>query len=92
MTFRFSRRAVDDLQEIADFTKERWGAAQAVDYVSDLYACFRLLGATTGKVHRPPYRRQRQAKHVVFFRVASNGNVFIVRILHERMLPEKHLK
>jgi len=92
MSFRLSRRAADDLQEIVDFTRERWGVEKAIDYVSNLYACFQLLDATAGKAYRPPYRRARQGKHVVLFRVDAKSNVLVVRILHERMLPEKHLR
>jgi hypothetical protein len=46
-----------------------------------------------GRVHhpRPEYLRTEQGKHVVFFRRDASGETLIVRILHERMLPELHL-
>jgi plasmid stabilization system protein ParE len=39
----------------------------------------------------PPYWRFEHASHVVFFRREDGGDVVIVRVLHERMLPELHL-
>ena len=46
-----------------------------------------------GRVHqpRPDYLRVEVGKHVVFFRREEGGATLIVRILHERMLPEVHL-
>ncbi|HWL88372.1 MAG TPA: type II toxin-antitoxin system RelE/ParE family toxin, partial [Polyangiaceae bacterium] len=65
---------------------------QAIKYLTALHACFRELGAATGRPYRVRHRYQRQGKHVVFFRIESNGRVVIIRILHERMLPSKHLR
>jgi plasmid stabilization system protein ParE len=38
---------------------------------------------------RPGLRRMEQGKHVVFFR-REPGGILVSRILHERMLPERH--
>ena len=92
MTFRLSQRAFKDLQGIAAFTKDRWGEKQAVEYVSGLYACFEHLHAASGRQHRSGYRAQRLGRHVIFFRLERGDRTFIVRVLHERMLPEKHLR
>jgi plasmid stabilization system protein ParE len=35
-------------------------------------------------------RRREQGKHVVFYR-RDGGDILILRILHERMLPELHI-
>jgi plasmid stabilization system protein ParE len=39
---------------------------------------------------RPGLRRREQGKHVVFYR-RDGGDILILRILHERMLPELHI-
>lgn len=92
---RFTARAESDLDSIGAYTLERWGVEQALRYLGDLEACCQRLAQdpTGGRVHapRPQYWRFEQGKHVVFFRRETNGDVIIVRILHERMLPALHL-
>jgi len=43
----------------------------------------------TLRSHSPGLRRMEQGKHVVFFRREPAG-ILVSRILHERMLPERH--
>jgi len=38
-----------------------------------------------------PYFRTLVGKHAVFYRVALDGEVLIVRVLHAAMLPALHL-
>jgi len=93
--YRLSRLAQLDLEEILDYTVDRWGDVQADRYLSGLVKCFELiarrpeLGRRCDEV-RHGYRRIEQGKHIVIFRPADQG-VFISRILHQSMLPEKHL-
>jgi toxin ParE1/3/4 len=83
------------MDDIGAYTRDRWGPAQAVRYLTDLDACFSRVArdADLGRPYppRPRYRRIRQGKHVVFFLREPTGDVLIVRILHQRMLPERHL-
>jgi toxin ParE1/3/4 len=93
--YRLSRLARLDLIEIADYTVDRWGADQANRYLDSLAARFEQLARTPtiGRPCtsvRPGYRRMEHEKHVIFYRTKRNG-VFIGRILHERMLPGRHL-
>lgn len=93
--YRLSRLARLDLFEIADYTLETWGEEQAYRYVDGLEACFHLLAESPGIGRaydhlRSGYRRLEHSKHIVFYRVDSEG-VFIVRILHERMIPRRYL-
>ena len=39
---------------------------------------------------REGYRSVQINRHVIFYRV-QESEIFIVRVLHERMLPSKHL-
>ncbi|MDY6930060.1 MAG: type II toxin-antitoxin system RelE/ParE family toxin [Pseudomonadota bacterium] len=39
----------------------------------------------------PDYRKYPEGSHIIFYRLATDGVVEIIRILHKRMLPEGHL-
>jgi toxin ParE1/3/4 len=93
--YRLSRLARLDLIEIADYTVDTWGAEQSFRYLDTLEACFEQLARTPAMGRpcatvRPGYRRVEHQSHVVFYRVKKKG-VFIGRILHQRMLPGRHL-
>ena len=92
---RYTRRAEADLDSIAAYTLGRWGLDQAQRYLDALIACCESVAAdvSRGRVHqpRPEYLRTELGKHVVFFRRDESGATLIVRILHQRMLPELHL-
>jgi toxin ParE1/3/4 len=91
---RFTRRAEADLLGVAVYTLRTWGEAQASRYIRELEACCRRLagnpslGRSCDHV-RHGVRRLEQGRHVVFYR-AEVGGILVVRILHQRMLPEKH--
>jgi toxin ParE1/3/4 len=89
-------RAVRDLEQIWDYTVERWGAPQAERYVRAIRdTCTALAnGEATGidaSDVAPTYRRLRAGRHVLFLRLQPNGDIDVVRILHERMDARSHL-
>ena len=92
--FRFSRRAEADLASIGAHTLRTWGEDQAIQYIGDLEACCQMLadnpalGRACDDV-RPGLRRMESGRHVVFYRQAAGG-ILVSRILHQRMLPERH--
>jgi toxin ParE1/3/4 len=93
--FFLSGKAKADVKEIGRYTQQRWGVEQRNRYLGELDACFQKIGANptlgnSAEAIREGYRRIRASSHVVFFRKAGN-EVEIVRVLHERMLPGKHL-
>ena len=93
--YSFSRLARLDLIEIAEYTLDRWGLNQAERYLDGLDDCFKRLvqtpqmGSACDQI-RDGYRRIEQGKHVVIYRADVDG-VFISRILHRRILPERHM-
>jgi toxin ParE1/3/4 len=93
--FRFSPRALRDLDGIFDYTVARWGLPQALRY-ADLIeaACAALVEAPQQSQScnniRPDYRRRTVERHVIYFRPESYG-VAVVRILHQRMDAARHL-
>lgn len=92
---RYTRDAEQDLLDIAQYTIETWGKAQAARYLDLLeQTCERILpehghlGRSIPK--RPSLRAWRCERHIVYFHESERG-IEIVRILHERMLPENYL-
>lgn len=91
-SYRFSKLARLDLIEIGDYTLDHWGADQAIRYLDSLERCFDLLAANPEIGRRcdrlrKGYRRIEHEKHVVFYRL-DKEDVLIVRIVHQRVLPE----
>jgi toxin ParE1/3/4 len=87
-------RAQADLDEIWDYTADRWGLEQAEAYTRQLWKHIQTvaenpsLGRECGEV-RAGYRQYSSGSHVLFYLLTDNG-VNIVRILHERMDYQRH--
>jgi toxin ParE1/3/4 len=93
--FRFSRRAEADLLSIGEYTLRTWGNAQAARYIGELEMRGQTLADNPGLGRpcddvRPGLRRLEHRKHIIFYRREREG-ILISRILHERMLPDRHL-
>lgn len=93
--FRFSKLAKLDLIEIGDYTLDHWGVDQAIRYLHSLETCFELLITQPEIGHkcdrlRKGYRRIEHEKHVIFYRI-DKTDILIVRILHQRVLPENRM-
>jgi toxin ParE1/3/4 len=90
--FRFSNRALADLDGIAAYTIETWNLAQAERYIAALEAASRRLaeipqlGRRCDHI-RPGLWRLQVISHVLFFR-REGDDILVCRILHHRMLPE----
>ncbi len=82
--------------DIAAFTVDRWGKAQAERYVTGLYSGFQAIVDRPERrrpfLGIPPYFRALVGKHAVFYRVTTDGEVLIIRVLHATVLPELHLR
>ena len=92
--FHFSRRAEADLLRIAEYTLRTWGKTQAARYLDEIQKCCQTLADNPGLGRpcaeiRTGLHRLEHGKHVVFYRRESLG-ILVVRILHHRMLPERH--
>ena len=97
MTGRFvlTPRAQNDLDEIWDYTADRWGLDQAEAYTRQLWMHIQTiadrpaLGRECPEI-RPGYLRFPSGSHILFYRFTSEG-IDIVRILHARMDYEQHV-
>ncbi|WP_118974801.1 type II toxin-antitoxin system RelE/ParE family toxin [Taibaiella koreensis] len=84
-----TRKAVNDLSRIWNYTFETWSEKQADRYYQMLIeACEHVAkDPQTGKEYReigPHIMGHRIGKHIVFYRIAK-PNVISLRILHEKM-------
>jgi len=82
------------LLSIADYTLRKWGKAQVIRYIDELEVRCQTLAENpaSGRLCedvRPGLRRHEHGRHVVFYR-QERGGILISRILHQRMLPERH--
>lgn len=95
-SFRIARPALADLEGIGRYTRRRWGLEQARRYLGELDGCFHLLAdhperGKDAEFIRPGLWSFRQGHHIIYYRRTGYG-VRVIRILHERMLPELHLQ
>jgi len=90
-----SPRAQEDLDEIWNYTEDRWGLDQAETYTRQLWKDIAVvanrpsLGRECKEVRRG-YRMYPSGSHVLFHRQAADG-IDVVRILHERMDCERYI-
>jgi len=93
--FVLKPRAHADLDEIWDYTADRWGLEQAETYIRRLWKDIQTVAdkPSLGQecaVVRPGYRKYPSGSHVLFYRLADDG-IDVVRILHERIDYERHI-
>lgn len=92
---RFSGAARRDLASIREESERTWGSEQRDRYVDELRQRLQrlrdrpVLGPAVGAV-RPGLRRFHSGAHIVFYRF-DEAQVFVVRILHQRMDIDLHL-
>ena len=89
--FHFTRKAVDDLSDIWNYTVDEWSEDQADQYYEMLIASCRkvaenpiLFGRKYEDIAEGLYGFKAN-KHIVFYRIMEEVDIEIVRILHERM-------
>jgi toxin ParE1/3/4 len=91
---RYSRRAKADIRHIWGYTVDNWGQGQAEIYLGLIDAALDSI-VSDPKLGRPlsgmrrSYRKYLVGSHAVFYRL-SGRTILIVRILHQRMDPERH--
>ncbi len=92
---RLSSPAKTDLQHIATYTLQKWGVVQKKVYLDLIKKSFNTL-STVGNIGKKRDEIEkglysyRIKKHTVYFRETDHEFV-VLRILHSRMDPERHL-
>ena len=89
--YRLTPRAVQDLEDIADYTFKVWGAEQMEIYLRRLVARFEWL-AEKPEIGRPRddvdtgYRCYPEGLHLIFYLVdAESGELAIIGVPHSAM-------
>ena len=89
--YRLTNKAVEDLADIWNYTFDEWSEQQADDYYNMLIASCQKI-TTNPQLVGNRYddifnglRGFKAGKHLLFYRILDNGDVEIIRILHERM-------
>ena len=92
----FTPKARRDIEEIWAYSLERFGFEKAEAYLRELQRAAETIaedprrGLACDNI-RSGYRKFSVGSHVLFFR-ASDIRIIIVRILHQRMDFEQHLR
>lgn len=97
--FRYyiSRKALEDLDGIWEYTAKEWSEEQASKYYRQLYLSIQSLPERPdfmGKSYdiiRPGLFGYRIGHHIIFYKKHKDGSVWVVRVLHERMDYQRHL-
>lgn len=84
------QEAIDDLNDIWNYTVEEWSEKQADKYYATLeFACLQIGHIPElGKEYEGIKRNLlglRTGKHIIFYQIINEQEVEIIRILHERM-------
>lgn len=94
--YALSERALQDLQQIDRYTRDRWGRVQAEEYRRVLRGALENLARSPG-IGRPrpdiaPATRSfRIGNHIAFYRETETG-IAVARILHPSMDAERNLR
>jgi toxin ParE1/3/4 len=94
-SYELSARADHDLTEIYVYSYREFGEQAADNYLMALHDCFTLLahqpdmGRSIEYVRRG-YFRFEHAHHTIFY-IKIQTTIRIMRVLHERMDPDRNL-
>jgi toxin ParE1/3/4 len=85
-----------DLEQICDYTCQRWDDDQAEEYVREIQRAIErvvdnpMIGRACDEL-RPGYRKHAVGSHTLYYRIVSGDVINLVRILHQRMDVDRHL-
>lgn len=88
--YKFTKKAIEDLSSIWNYTYQTWSENQADKYY------FMLLESCNKIANNPDIGRSyylilknlfgfKTGRHIIFYRIIDFENIEIIRILHEKM-------
>ncbi|MBO9543328.1 type II toxin-antitoxin system RelE/ParE family toxin [Caulobacter sp.] len=94
--YRLTPRAQRDFDEIWVYSKAKWGARRALTYLREIRATIALAAANPDlspfdEDLPSGYRRRSTGSHFIFYR-RGEGFIEIVRVLHQTMDIDSHLR
>ena len=90
----FSPAAEADIDEIWDYSADRWGPDQADSYIDAIQDACRALAQGTRQGRPsvlPGLQKYSCGSHVVYFMDVAD-HLDVIRILHQRQDAERHLQ
>ena len=91
-----SKKAVDDLDNIWNYTAQTWSEEQAVKYYNDIRNAVIVLASLPGYLGRsfedikPGLMGYGVGHHIIFYTKRKDGSIWVNRILHEKMDFVRH--
>lgn len=84
------QEAINDLNDVWDYTFEKWSENQADKYYATIkFACKGIGGSPDiGKEYSGISRNLlglKSGKHIIFYHLISENEIEVIRVLHERM-------
>lgn len=85
-----------DLEQIWDYSSERWDGDQAEEYLREVQRAIERVVANP-RIRRAcdevrtGYRKHAVGSHTLYYRIAGDDVIDVVRILHQRMDADRHL-
>lgn len=94
--YRLTKLAQSDLEGIWRYTVVQHSPNQADKYLDGLLTCFEAIATNPAKgksidAVRKGYKKLSYGKHNIFFRIATDEIIEIIRVLHVRMDIESRL-
>ena len=96
MKYQLTEEASKDIEKILEYTIINFGVDQAENYFETLKEGIELLadnpkmGFSAADV-LPGYFRFPFQSHVIYYKILSSS-IQIIRVLHQQMEPERHIK
>jgi len=94
--FYLTQKAYEDIKNIAIYTQKNWGKNQRIIYTKMIDDAFHKLsdkpeyGMKIDEI-RKGYYKYKVGKHFIFYRLITNDDIEIIRVLHQKMNIELHL-
>jgi len=88
--YQLTNKAVDDLSQIWKYTLEVWSEKQADIYYQKLIVTFQeiAISPNSGRNYTNVVENLlgfKVNKHIIFYRILTEDNIEIIRVLHEQM-------
>ena len=95
LKFEISEFALEDLNNIWEYTVEQWSKEQANKYYNEIFSAIDKIceNSDTGKPIdeiKKGHRRTNVKSHMIIYKV-KGSTIYIDRILHQKMDIEKNL-